>query len=276
MSLTAYYRYSDKGYVKTKLPGTDKKFCFETFRNSFEDTEINLIGDNISDTEAMIEACPLQKLHKVTFTNLGNAGSLLHVLELSIKNGDGLLYFSEDDYVYHPDAMKILHEGLHIGDYVSLYDHPDKYGRFYNYGEESKVYRLPGSHWRKTISTCMTFGTRASILREDIGIWRQFLEGKEHPDDHGIFTALNDKGRKLVVCMPGRAFHTDLSSYTTAVMLGDHGLLDSWAIEMAIANLEKQFTKEFTAPVVERVSGYEKLLVLDALYRYKKAKDVAM
>ena len=37
-------------------------------------------------------------------------------------------YFVENDYLHHSNARNILLEGFTVGaDYVSLYDHPDKY-----------------------------------------------------------------------------------------------------------------------------------------------------
>ena len=48
-------------------------------------------------------------------------------LDLALKQTEGV-YFVEDDYLHHPRSYQILIEGLELGaDYITLYDHPDKY-----------------------------------------------------------------------------------------------------------------------------------------------------
>ena len=50
-------------------------------------------------------------------------------LDLALKQTECEgVYFVEDDYLHHPRSYEILIEGLELGaDYITLYDHPDKY-----------------------------------------------------------------------------------------------------------------------------------------------------
>ena len=102
-------------------------------------------------------------------TDLGNAGSLHYALDLAsevCRDGE-LAYFVEDDYLHLGNASQLLREGMLISDYITLYDHPDKYTSIYEMGETSKVVRTNSTHWRYTISTCMTFAVKSDVLKED-------------------------------------------------------------------------------------------------------------
>lgn len=201
-----YYRISDNSYLKHKLPGTCKESCLANFRK--------VAGDDftiVADTCHLVTIDALQKNHKdVVVTSEGNAGSFWKCLEFFLESGEERAYFVEDDYLHLPGAIKVLEEGLEIADYATVYDHPDKYSEEYGFGETSKVMRTKSSHWRFTQSTTMTFAANKKSLEDDISIWMQFLSGK-HPHDHLAFSALNEKGRKLAVSIPGLACHTDLT-----------------------------------------------------------------
>jgi hypothetical protein len=135
------------------------------------------------------------------------------------------IYFVEDDYLHLPTAtIELIEEGLEIADYVTLYDHPDKYSKDYDFGEVSKVMRTKSSYWRHTISTCMTFATTVRKLVEDEDIWTKYLGG-QHPHDHLIFTELHQKGRKLAVSIPGHACHCDPT-------WGGMEAIEDWAVDM--------------------------------------------
>jgi hypothetical protein len=91
-----------------------------------------------------------------------------------------------------------------------VYDHQDKYGPLYDYGEVSKVFKQVGWHWRYTISTTMTFATTVKTLKEDLyTTWWHYTEGT-HPRDHLAFLDLYQKGRRLACAIPGLAWHADL------------------------------------------------------------------
>lgn len=208
-----YYRISSSSYEKPRMPGASKKVCLENFLNIFGEFDIHLIKDNCNDEiekeiSKVLRRFPLIKQEK---TELGNSGSFKYVYNKAIQNDPNeIIYFVEDDYLHHPDASKIIFEGLMVGEYTTLYDHPDKYTQEYDYGEIGKIVRSKTHHWKHSISTTMTFASRVSTLIEDKDVWLKHCDGP-HPNDHAAFCELR---KKLSVAIPGLAFHNDLACYT--------------------------------------------------------------
>ncbi len=277
-----FYRISSKSYEKAKLIGATKQACYwnfyETFENLIDDGQLTVIADNC-------DAETLDLVHgegiTVEETSLGNAGSLRFAIDkvLQKKSLDPKepIYFCEDDYLHQPLAQKAIEEGLKRAEYVTLYDHPDKYTRMYNGGETSKVIKTASTHWRYTISTCMTFATTAASLKEDLDIWQEFT-AENHPHDHQIFKALNKKGRRLAVSIPGLACHTDLEFSGRMKQM----LIDGWAIEKMLSiykgrvfclmsDKENQGDTEFietAKALLKDKEGWERLVAYDAILKH--------
>jgi len=195
------------------MPGASKQICLENFLKVFGEFDIRLIKDNCNEEvekeiSKILKKFPLIKQEK---TELGNSGSFKYVYNKAIQNDKNeIVYFVEDDYLHHPDAVKVIFEGLTVGEYTTLYDHPDKYTQEYNYGETSKVIRSKSHHWKHSISTTMTFASRVSTLIEDKDVWLKHCNGP-HPNDHAAFSELR---KRLSVAIPGLAFHNDLACFT--------------------------------------------------------------
>lgn len=218
-----YYRISDNSYQKTKVEGANKEVCLMNFAKAFQN---EIFGPTVPPLDSWVPPMRIiadkcgRKTHKMlqetgiplSTTDFGNAGSLKFAFEIAFEEcqDEDLVYFCEDDYLHLYNSPQLLREGMKKADYVTLYDHPDKYSNSYNFGEFSKVIKTESSHWRYTISTCMTFATTVKTLKEDYEIWLKYIDGS-HPHDHMAFTDLNKtKKRRLAVCIPGAACHTDL------------------------------------------------------------------
>lgn len=206
-----YYRISSNSYNKPRMPGTSKSVCLKNFLDTFKDDKIFIVKDNCDeDTELEIAKILFDYPEiNVESTQLGNSGSFKYVLSKAIESPQEIVYFVEDDYLHEASARNILLEGLQIGDYASVYDHPDKYCSDYNYGEKTKILRSQNHHWKFSISTTMTFATRVETLQKDADVWIKHCDGP-HPDDHQGFCEIQ---RKLAVAIPGLAFHNDLAVY---------------------------------------------------------------
>lgn len=203
---------------------------------------ICLIADNCHIP--LLTELQARKLHFLE-TNLGNAGSFRHAYELALTLPDEtLVYFVEDDYLHMPVAPYLLEEGIAVADYITVYDHPDKYGPSYDYGEISKVVKTKTCHWRYSISTTMTFATQVRTLKEDQEIWWKWTD-TPHPYDHEAFSELVAEGRKLAISLPGAACHTDLSY---SMEIGEN-MIDEWAIDMMIADVSRS-VESFRNPSV--------------------------
>lgn len=215
-----YYRISDKSYPKIKLPGTSKKMCLENFIECFMPmkSELTIVADNCSPERVEW----LKTLdYTIVETSLGNAGALLYSIRLALEeskdNPRKIAYFVEDDYLHDVGrATELMYDPMISipgmkAPYWTLFDHPDKYSKLYNYGESCKVCRTKKSHWRQTISTTMTFVANLLTLQEDLPVWEEYLADVQHPPDHNIFLALNEKGRNLISPIPGAACHMDMT-----------------------------------------------------------------
>lgn len=285
------YRISDKSYPKQKLIGATKEVCLMNFCSVFREV---IFGkgepsvDHVPPMAIIADNCERKTVKMVMDTGIpviikndGNAGSLRTAISMALTfPDDELFYFVEDDYLHLQAAPKLLEEGIRRSDYVTLYDHPDKYTSAYNGGEFSKVIKTASSHWRYTVSTCMTFATKVKTLREDNEIWQKYIDG-DHPHDHHIFTELNKtKNRRLAVCIPGAACHTDLEFSSRAKQM----LIEPWAIQMMIVHREEQLNEikhklagcgnedkypdflQLYHTMTTNKSGSDLLMALDALY----------
>ena len=211
------YRTSDAGYNKVKPDYIDNEKCLENFRNRFKNPDI-IIADNVKEEDHLhqIKMIPDCQVHE---TNLGSgAASFRYALDLIKKSewDDGeIVYIVENDYLHVPDSLWIMLEGFNLGaDYVSLYDHPDKYinkdagGNPFveDGGEVTRVFRGETRHWKLTNSTTMTMAAKKKTFLEDYNIMQEFIGGT-YPRDFDMFLKLRDNGRSLITPLPGAATH---------------------------------------------------------------------
>lgn len=132
---------------------------------------------------------------------------LEHVNNLNL-HPDTLVYFLEDDYLHCPGWIDVLFEGFSTkADYVTLYDHRDKYTMYPKL--LSKIFVTPSCHWRTTPSTTNTYAMRFSTLLEDFSIHRRFSLARNVTADHDKFCFLGKRGRMLISPMPGWSTHAD-------------------------------------------------------------------
>jgi hypothetical protein len=184
--LFVYYRISDKGRPKEKLPNGDRFSCLKNAVTEFGAENIFIIADNCGpETLDFIRSFTEQGL-VFEETSLGNSGSFIYMLDKIIashKPNDSV-YLLEDDYLHLPGAKKVILEGLEIADYVTLYDHPDKYkldgngGNPFNYKrlQKTRVYLTASTHFRECNSTTMTFSCKAKTLTDDYKIWKKYTK----------------------------------------------------------------------------------------------------
>lgn len=228
-NLHIFYRLSDKGENKEKISDVNNRNCLENFLKEFPVECIQVIADNVTDqTFYWLESCNLKRIHR---TSLGNVGSFWYCYQLA-KNlsPSDYVYFVENDYIHKENSLDILLEGLSIGDYVTLYDHPDKYIDGENPlvkkgGEKTKVFLTKSTHWKITNSTTMTFATNVSRLIADefyfklftVGIVKEGfplfkkLQKRKLPNDYRIFTLLHKlKKRILISPIPGYSSHGEI------------------------------------------------------------------
>ena len=213
-----YYRISDSGYDKVKPEYINNKNCLNNFISVFGLSNLNIIADNVNDDTFMWISSLTDKIDR---TQLGSgAQSFNYVLDKAIDlPDDEVIYFVENDYLHKQNSDKLILEGIKLGaDYVTLYDHPDKYlgpesgGNPFvdDGGEVTKVYLSDSCHWKLTNSTTMTFASKVRTLKEDEHIFRKWTD-KTYPEDFKMFLELRDTGRTLISPLPGYSTHGEVN-----------------------------------------------------------------
>ena len=208
------YRISDTGYQKEKPDYISNQNCFENALRTFNKANWWVIADNVGDeTSGFLHS----KLKTIEHVSVGHgAGTFNLALNIALNLPDNeIVYFLENDYLHKPEADKILEDGFDLGfDYITLYDHPDKYLNPFEGGnpfcsgraEDTRVYLGEYCHFKLTNSTTMTFAAKVKTLKEDESILRKWTKDT-HPYDFQMFMELKQKGRRLVSSIPGYSTH---------------------------------------------------------------------
>lgn len=165
------------------------------------------LGDNTDEYYSEYKPGRLTKINEGT-----EAKSFLAMIDyahsLNIADSD-VVYFLEDDYLHRPGWETVLAEGADIADYVSLYDHLDKYLHYNDL--RSKLLLSSSTHWRTTPSTCNTYAAKWAIIKQDIFVHRFFSEHSNGgiSQDCQKFERLTGLGRSLITPIPGYSTHLD-------------------------------------------------------------------
>lgn len=206
------YRITSRVNQKPRTDHFSKLDFLENLLNTFQDYKIICIADNCD--EEIINFLKTKQFYKLKITNLGNARSFNHLIqkELPFIDDNDIVYFAEDDYRYTPNASKVLEEGIKLFDYVTLYDHPDKYGIYPfainplvpigKLSERTQIYKGSSYIWRTTNSTTMSFGCYAKIIKQDWYIWNFFSKVSKVPRDFYIWLVLTCPTRNFLSYKP--------------------------------------------------------------------------
>jgi hypothetical protein len=237
-NISIFYRISDTGYNKVKPTYVNNENCLHNFVKHFG-SNLNIIADNVSDeTLNMIQKyVDIENIQQVSIGNGAETFTLAfeHALEY---DDDTIIYFVENDYIHRDNSLNVLFEGFDLNcDYLTLYDHPDKYMFPENGGnkfcidgaENTRVYCSKSTHWKLTNSTTMTFASKVRTLKEDEDIIRKFTCGLHpetnqktgHPYDFSMFVELNKKGRSLLSPIPSYSTHGETSWLSNFINWGE-------------------------------------------------------
>lgn len=209
------YRISDTGYHKSKPDYVTNENCLRNFCNIFKDhiSNIRIIADSISrDTDNMIQKYLTKE--QIHYVNVGHgAGTFNLALDMALIEPDNeVVYFVENDYIHKPESAKVIEEGFKLGaDFLSLYDHPDKYIDGINPyitdgGEDTKVFLSDSCHWKLTNSTTMTFASTVNILKQFESTLR-YWTSSSHPHDFDMWIDLRKQGASLITPIPSYSTH---------------------------------------------------------------------
>jgi glycosyltransferase involved in cell wall biosynthesis len=230
------YRYSDggqndqSGSIQNKARPSffNKRELFKHFLHEFKDHQIYVVADNVSDESYQFIVSQLARhttpVHARVFRKKYRSGaySFLYAAKYVIEHHNDpeeIVYFLEDDYLHKNGANNILQEAFTLKgvDYVTLYDHPDKYLSPQNKGnplvqengEISKVFVTDSVHWKSTNSTTMTFACKLKTLLQDYQVYYAFCQ-TGYPYDFDMFINLcNEHKRVLISPLPSYSTHCE-------------------------------------------------------------------
>jgi len=257
MNKYLFYRITSKSNDKPRLDGFSKIDCLENLLEHFPDYKMICVADNCDDL--IYEALEKKNFYKLERTSLGNCGSFKYLLhaELPLMADDDLIYFVEDDYLHRAGSAQALEEGLKYFDYVTLYDHPDKYGinspninplvSKGSLSEVTQIVRGISVIWRTTNSTTMTFGVLAKTIRMDAWIWRLVNTGFKTPRDFHAWIYLTGP-REFSLKTPKTIFAAQLLSRIHALVSARRTLgvpLSSFSAHLQKDTLPENFYSAF-------------------------------
>lgn len=201
---------------KARFPSFSRERCYHNLIKTLNDADVRITffldtAKATSHTHFLKE----QSCFPVIEIEAGSeAVSFLKMLDCVLKqeiSSDAIVYFLEDDYIHKPEWIKILREGFSIPqvDYITLFDHKDKYFSAEYQNLQSRIFHTESCHWRTTPSTTNTYAMRFETLKRDAELHRNFSLGRSITADHEKFLALAQKGAVLISSIPGWATHVE-------------------------------------------------------------------
>ena len=206
---------SDASCRKKRPPGFSHEKCFENFLGTLDRSKANVTfvldaakGDPKTH---FLSRHPDEKV--ITIEAGTEAISFLKLLDIIAQepiHPDSVVYIVEDDYLHSPGWIDLLLEGFSLpADYVTLYDHRDKYFLPMYQNLQSRIWVAKSCHWRSVPSTTNTFAARYGTLMADLAEHRRFSRKGPITRDHQKFLCLGRRGRVVISPMPGASTHAD-------------------------------------------------------------------
>ena len=266
--LATYLISTNKNRPQLKVPFASKEYCLKNFLDVFKNERIFIFADNCNEETIDYLLSLDLEVHSGSYGyNYSQVEVYKKIKALNLSD-DEIIYCSEDDYIHKENSPELIKDGLNIADYVTLYDHPDKYTKLYRFGEAVKVRRTFYSHWKNTISSCMTFGFKYKTLVEDFDI----LTNLPNSGDHQMFINLKQKERFLYSAIPGAACQMD--NFMNAENSNN---TEKWAIEILINEGLSQLTelklKEYDKISFDENQFYQKLYWIDGALKSEEKDE---
>ncbi|SDH61649.1 hypothetical protein [Propionivibrio dicarboxylicus] len=169
----------------------------------YNGTQEQLLEDGISK---FLENCSVDVTVKIVDATsaVESVLAMFDAINSVVSNDDDIVYVLENDYLHAHgwvDEVFELSNSKIKFDYISLYDHPDRYKMPNNY-KKSTIFVTNTRHWVSAPSTCGTFLFKKSVFNRDF----KYLYSTKN--DHQMFKRLTVKlKRVLLTPIPGLAVH---------------------------------------------------------------------
>jgi len=210
--------YSSVGAHKKRFSNFSRERCLENLLETIADQEKINVTFFLDTFHPMQEAHFLcrQSLYPIVEFKAGSeAASFLYMLEYVYRQKlppETIIYFLEDDYLHRSGWPGVLREAFTLPgiDYVTLFDHRDKYF-FPQYADlKSKIFYTHSCHWRTTPSTTNSYAMFFKTLQKQIDIHRCFSLGRTITADHDKFCKLAEEEAILISSIPGYSTHVEV------------------------------------------------------------------
>jgi len=146
--------------------------------------------------------------------------NMLNYVLVQDYSDEDIIYFVEDDYAHSMNWVPIMLEGFEYtaADYITLYDHPDKYSlQMYN-NIQCAIVLTPSCHWRTTPSTTNTYACKFKTLKRHADIHIKYCDLDEKwTKDHVKFIELWNTGSSLISSVPGYATHVETNMLSPVI-----------------------------------------------------------
>ncbi|MCF7708348.1 MAG: glycosyltransferase family 2 protein [Verrucomicrobia bacterium] len=185
----------------SKVPpvfGDDKlrlaRMCLKSFKAALGGlkAKVFVILDGCPSAYARMfkEHFDAEDLELIQVRSEGNLATFGRQIDLLLnQDAAEFVYFAEDDYFYFPGAlvkMLAFMKENRNADFVTAYDHGDYYTSALQRTGGAKL-EFESIKWRSVCSTCLTFLTKKSVLREAAPVLRSYC--RKNPDT-GVWIAL--------------------------------------------------------------------------------------
>jgi len=211
MNIHIFYSHYNVTHTDNKnRPGWfDYEKCFLNLLNSIKDKaniKLNILMDGKIEDNWI-------KKYKHLYTAYEFSGGIIDVITRSVYkiikdyecNDNDLIYILENDYLHinnWSEKLIELYSTFNALNYISLYDHNDKYFLPQYQDLVSKIITTNTHHWRTTPSTCGSYIVPKKIFDEDYEIQTTII------GDHNKHLYLNEhKNRFILTPIPGLSTH---------------------------------------------------------------------
>lgn len=172
--IKVFYRISSYLSVNPNPLGNDKNIILEKCLDSFlkaGQSDTTFIVDSLSEEWIT----KLKKLGNVLLSDSGNVETFHKQLDevCKLPNEEKVLLL-EDDYLWRPDTLKDLENGLDKLDLISPYDHPGHY-REERFIDTPKIIKeVNGVVYREAPSNTLTFACKAWVIKQNLALIKSF------------------------------------------------------------------------------------------------------
>jgi len=211
--------FSSNSVGKSRPEWFSREKCFQnlikTLSKHKKDVKLTIMFDGEPDEDHFINKYNNRYNDIVKLKGGDDAKSFLnvvnHVANQDIPEDD-IIYFLEDDYIHTSNWVKIMLEGFNQMnvDYLTLYDHSDKYFLPMYENLQSTILVTKSTHWRTTPSTTNTYACKFATFKKHLNIHKAYCDlDRGFTDDHNKFTRLWQEGSNLVSSIPGCLTHVE-------------------------------------------------------------------